>query len=161
MKSILILENLKSIDFNFNKSKIIEDTYNKAYDSFNFEINNITYSHRTGKKTPTKKGYFTVLWTKDDFHKNRPLNYHEMRDKLIITIIDNHKVGIFVFPKDVLLLVGILSNGTKKGKMGFRVYPTWETNLNKTALATQSLQSNYFIDLSKHTNQDKLIALLT
>lgn len=32
--------------------------------------------------------------------------------------------------------------------MAFRVYPSWENNLNQTATKTQEWQVQYFIDLS-------------
>lgn len=58
------------------------------------------------------------------------------------------KKGYFQFPKSVLIKHHILTNNDIVGKMAFRVYPTWEYDLNKTALKTQSWQSHYFTDLS-------------
>ncbi|MDU1373352.1 MAG: MepB family protein, partial [Staphylococcus epidermidis] len=35
------------------------------------------------------------------------------------------------------------------GKMAFRVYPTWEKDLNRVAHKTQEWQKQYFIDMSQ------------
>lgn len=72
----------------------------------------------------------------------------------------NHN-GLFLFPKSVLLKHKILSGFQSKGKMGIRVYPIWENNLNKTAIKTQKWQLEYFLDLSiKTLNYKKLEAIL-
>jgi Uncharacterized protein conserved in bacteria len=47
---------------------------------------------------------------------------------------------MFHFPKSVFLKHKILSGFQSKGKMGIRVYPIWEHNLNKTAIKTQKWQ---------------------
>ncbi len=36
----------------------------------------------------------------------------------------------------------------KKNKMAFRVYPSWEHDLNRTATLTQKWQTPYFINIS-------------
>lgn len=61
-------------------------------------------------------------------------------------IKDENKEGIFKFPKDVLVSKGIISDA-KRGKMAFRVYPSWEVALNTTAFKTQEWQVKYFEDL--------------
>lgn len=42
--------------------------------------------------------------------------------------------------------------------MAFRVYPDWETNLNKAATLTQKWQSQYFIDLSDGLSEQEIKA---
>ncbi|BAX69963.1 hypothetical protein LEUCM_00525 [Leuconostoc suionicum] len=54
----------------------------------------------------------------------------------------------------------ILNSGTNTGKMAFRVYPTWETGLNNTAIKTQQWQQTYFIDISTEINLDKISRFL-
>lgn len=54
----------------------------------------------------------------------------------------------FVFPKTVLEEKGYLQSLSKKGKLGFRVYPSWDKTENKQAQQTQNWQLNYFIETS-------------
>ena len=41
---------------------------------------------------------------------------------------------------------GYLQSQSKKGKLGFRVYPSWDKTENKQAQRTQNWQLNYFIE---------------
>ncbi|MGO2083977.1 MepB family protein [Vagococcus sp.] len=124
------------------------ETQNQEYEGATFNLSNFTYRSRLAKKTSTKKGYFVVFWEKDSHQKNHPYLFDDSPDKLIITIIDGKNKGQFIFPKQRLLEKGILKTENSKGKMGIRVYPTWEKELNKTANKTQDWQKDYFIDLS-------------
>ena len=56
----------------------------------------------------------------------------------------------------MLVEKGIISSEKHKGKMAIRVYPSWEKNLNKTALNTQKWQIPYFLDFTKGFNEKKL-----
>ena len=67
----------------------------------------------------------------------------------IVHVMDDSQVGQFIFPKHVLFHKGILRNHASKGKMAFRVYPTWEKDLNRVAHKTQEWQKQYFIDMSQ------------
>ena len=132
------------------------ETLNIEYESCTFNINGKEYRHRKAKKTPNKKGYFTVFWVKDDNNKNRPYTMEETPEKLIITIIDENKKGQFIFPRELLLKKNILESENSKGKMAMRVYPGWEKDLNKTAEQTQKWQDEYFIDLTHEINEVSL-----
>lgn len=78
---------------------------------------------------------------------------------MVISIQDESKIGQFVFSKEVLIEKGILQSKSHKGKMAFRIYPTWETNLNKTAQKSQTWQKQYFIDLGKDVTKEELYNL--
>lgn len=140
-------------------SEMCIEPLNINYESCIFKINKEKYRSRKAKKTPSKKGYFTVFWVKNENDKNRPYTLNETPEKLIITIIDGKKIGQFVFPREVLLKQDILKTERVKGKMAMRVYPDWETELNKTAEHTRKWQSDYFIDFTDEINKDKLIRL--
>lgn len=103
---------------------------------------------RLAKKTPKKEGYFTVFWKKDQGNKNIPYTDKDLGDELVIVVIDNRHCGLFIIPKEVAISKKILSTkdckGDCKGKMAMRFYPSWCTNLNKTAQATQKWQLDYF-----------------
>lgn len=67
-------------------------------------------------------------------------------------IINTSKIdgcfGQFIFPKEILIKHNILKSSSTKGKMGMRVYPSWDNPTSKQAIKTQSWQLPYFIDLS-------------
>lgn len=123
---------------------------NQAYEGLTFNLSDESYRSRLAKKTPNKKGYFVVFWEKDAQNKNQPYTFESAPNQLIVLVLDDKKQGIFLFPKKVLLEQGILTNQTSKGKMGIRVYPTWESELNTSAQRTQKWQAVYFTD---YTNQ--------
>lgn len=124
------------------------ENQNQEYEGFVLTLDDWTYRSRRARKTPNKKGYFTVFWRKGDDDRNRPYTLEESTDRLIITVLDQGKKGQFVFPKEVMASKGIVTTGSSKGKMAMRVYPDWVTGLNETARKTQAWQSEYFMDLS-------------
>ena len=132
------------------------EQWNQEYEAFNFEFNGIKFKSRLAKKTPKKEGYFVACWRKNETNKNRPFNCKDSKDKLIINILDRSKKGQFIFPKELLVEKGIISSEKHKGKMAIRVYPSWEKNLNKTALNTQKWQIPYFLDFTKGFNKKKI-----
>ncbi|MCI0130301.1 MepB family protein [Vagococcus sp. CY53-2] len=81
---------------------------------------------------------------KDDKSKNKACSFEEASDITLVWIIDADKKGIFMFPKEILLQKKILQAESQIGKMGIRVYPTWERDLNPTALKMQQWQLQYF-----------------
>lgn len=148
-----------STEFNFSINQFELEVCNHEYEAFNFNINNNSFKSRLAKKTPKKAGYFVTLWLKNELEKNRPYNYDEMKDKLIINVLDGDNKGQFIFPKELLADKGVLRIGKEKGKMAFRIYPSWETNLNKAAIKTQKWQAPYFLDLSKEYNNTEAYEL--
>ena len=59
-------------------------------------------------------------------------------------MILHHTFGQFVFPNNVLLRHNILQSHFTKGKMGIRVYPSWDKPISNTAKKTQNWQLDYF-----------------
>ncbi|MDN8776885.1 MepB family protein, partial [Staphylococcus aureus] len=114
------------------------------------------FKSRLAKKTPKKVGYFVAFWCKNEINKNRPFNFKESKDKLIINILDGSKKGQFIFPKELLFKKGIIISEKHKGKMAIRVYPSWERDLNKTAVSTQKWQIPYFLDFTKGFDEEKI-----
>ncbi|MCL9695068.1 MepB protein [Staphylococcus aureus] len=132
------------------------DNLNFDYEGFSFELDNLSFKSRLAKKTPKKEGYFVAFWRKNEVNENIPFDYETIEDKLIINIIDNDKIGQFIFPKKVLKEKGVIKSNKSKGKMAMRVYPIWVSNLNATAQNTQRWQTKYFVDLSKNFDQETL-----
>lgn len=133
-----------------------EEPDNQKYEGIRFTIDHYTYRSRLAKRTPKKQGYFVVFWEKDSNGKNQPYLYDNSPDKIIISMIDHQRKGQFIFPKSVLLEKGILKNTNAKGKMAIRVYPSWETNLNKAAHHTQRWQQQYFLEVSTNMDIEKV-----
>ncbi|PTI29394.1 MepB protein [Mammaliicoccus vitulinus] len=146
--SIDFLNELPLFNHRFSSVNYEFEQWNHEYEGFNFEFNGIEFKSRLAKKTPKKVGYFVAFWRKNEINKNRPFNFSESKDKLIINILDGSKKGQFVFPKELLVKKGIISSDKHKGKMAIRVYPTWECDLNKTAISTQKWQAPYFLDFT-------------
>ncbi|PHK48634.1 MepB family protein [Staphylococcus edaphicus] len=159
-QSITLLNSLfKALDIN-ELNHVEYEAYNSEYESFCFQLNCHQIRCRLAKKTPTKSGYFVAFWTKGTDNKNRAFTYQEAKDYLIITIIDSIHKGLFIIPKPELYAQDLLYVKNKQGKMAMRVYPTWESNLNRTAKQTQLWQTKYFIDLTNETDYTLLKKLL-
>ena len=140
MISLELLQKLTPIQ----PENICYEKQNEDYEGMTFTINNQSFRSRLAKKTPTKKGYFVVFWEKDENNINQPFLFEESPQETLVFVSDNEKRGVFKFPKEILLKKGILKDDKSKGKMGIRVYPEWESDLNQTAKKTQQWQLDYF-----------------
>jgi hypothetical protein len=138
-------------------TSVQEEAQNAKYGAGTFKLGSKTVRFRVANTTPTKIGQFVAFWEKDQKNVNQPYYYKSSPDLLVITTFEsNNKFGQFVFPKDVLLNKKILKSHSSKGKMGIRVYPSWDTPTSTQAIKTQSWQQKYFIDFSESkeiTNQ--------
>ena len=144
MISLELLQKLTSIQ----PENISYEKQNEDYEGMTFTINNQSFRSRLAKKTPTKKGYFVVYWEKDEDNINQPFLFDDSPQETLVFVSDNEKRGVFKFPKEILLKKGILKGDKSTGKMGIRVYPEWESDLNQTAKKTQQWQLNYFTFLN-------------
>ena len=125
-------------------SDIELETQNADYEGFCFQADGVSYRSRLAKKPPKKNGYFVVFWEKNESNTNQAYAYETSPTFIIIIVKDKHQCGYFKFPKEVLLKQGILRSQEKAGKMGIRIYPTWEKELNSSAQKTQKWQAPYF-----------------
>lgn len=158
-QSVKLIKEVVAAIGNHEMDDLIQEEQNSEYEGVRFNLLNQTYRSRLAKSTPKKQGYFVVFWDKDDKDKNQPFSYLSSPDRVIVTVMDNEKVGQFIFPKTVLHKQGILSSEISKGKMAIRVYPSWISNLNPSAAKTQKWQVEYFVDLSHKMDLDKLTYL--
>ncbi|MCA9767005.1 MAG: MepB family protein [Carnobacterium sp.] len=141
---------------------VLEETQNAKYGAGTFELSSKTIRFRVANPTPTKTGQFVSFWKKDERNKNQAYSYDKSPDLLVITTFTReNKWGQFIFPKKVLLEEGILSSNSIKGKMGIRVYPSWDKPASKLALQTQRWQLPYFVDMSERDKQsiEKILRL--
>lgn len=158
-QSVKLIKEVVAAIGNHEMDDLIQEEQNSEYEGVRFNLLNQTYRSRLAKTTPKKQGYFVVFWEKDDKDKNQPFSYLSSPDRVIVTVMDNEKIGQFIFPKTVLHKQGILSSEISKGKMAIRVYPSWISNLNPSAAKTQKWQVEYFVDLSHKMDLDKLTYL--
>ena len=148
-----VLENISKFIYKPNQltvTSIEEENQNLEYAAGKFillsKITTKTVRFRVAKQTPTKVGQFVTFWEKDSNGTNQPFQYNNSPDLLVITTFkDNNTLGQFVFPKNILLKNNILQSHSTKGKMGIRVYPSWDKPTSNTALKTQNWQLDYFL----------------
>jgi len=124
---------------------LIIEKESQEYCAAQFELNNSKIIFRKSKITPTKIGQFVTLWKRIDEKPIQPFSSTDDFDFVIINCKTPIHFGQFVFPKTILEEKGYLQNQSKKGKLGFRVYPSWDKTENKQAQQTQNWQLNYFI----------------
>lgn len=117
------------------------------YFAAQFELNKLKIIFREAKITPTKVGQFVTLWKRIDENPIQPFSISDDFDLVIINTNTPINFGQFIFPKSILEQKGYLQSQSKKGKLGFRVYPSWDKTLNKQAQQTQKWQLNYFLEI--------------
>lgn len=137
-----------------------EEIQNAKYGAGVFQLSSKTVRFRVAKVTPTKIGQFVAFWEKDEYGKNKSFSYEEAPDLLVVTTFRNENdFGQFVFPKHILLKQHVLHSDSVKGKMGMRVYPSWDHPTSKEAIKTQQWQLPYFIEIRSDKQTFKQIVM--
>ncbi|WP_366183342.1 MepB family protein [Flavobacterium ovatum] len=146
------LQNLNELVFKpsgLELSILQTELESKEYFAHTFQLGQYKVKFRTAKITPTKTGQFVTLWKRDNQGITAP---HSISDDFYFYIIvtrQDRNFGIFLFPKAVLHENRILSDDSRDGKRGFRVYPIWDKTTSKQAQQTQFWQADYFVDLTE------------
>ena len=125
----------------------------QEYSACNFRLDKQNVKFRIAKITPTKTGQFVTIWKRNEKRITQPFDITDDIDFFLIATRQQKQFGLFIFTKSVLHNNKILSDKTKEGKRGIRVYPSWDLTTNKQAQKTQKWQTRYFLEIS----QDKLI----
>lgn len=120
----------------------------KEYGACTFEMNGQKVLFRVAKITPTKIGHFVTVWKRIGKGPTMPYDMADDIDAYVITARNKNHFGVFVFPKEVLVQKGIVSKNGTGGKLGIRVYPSWDITDNPQAKRTQAWQVNYFSEIS-------------
>ena len=126
----------------------------QEYGAHRFKLNDKKIIFRVAKITPTKTGQFVSIWKRNKQGITTPFDHKDEVDFLLIVTKTPTQLGLFVFPKKVLLEHRIISNETLGGKRGMRIYPTWDSTVNLQSQKTQAWQTRYFLDLSDAQNID-------
>lgn len=144
------LSQIKKLIFDplrFHFSGLEKEAESQEYEACRFQLNELNVICRTAKITPKKQGQFVTFWKREINGPIEPFSTTDAFNFYLVIIQDKEKVGLFVFPKAVLLGKGILTSAKKEGKRAFRVYPPWVKTLNQQAVKTQKWQSDYFLSV--------------
>jgi hypothetical protein len=128
----------------FSNLKI--ESESTEYGACTFHLIDLSITFRVSKITPTKIGQFVTHWKRNLEGVTEPFHISNAIDFTIICTRRKADFGTFVFPKTILQEKGILSDESKEGKRGFRVYPPWDIAINKQAKQTQEWQLKYFLE---------------
>ncbi len=131
----------------FTYSSATMKIQNATYEACAFELNGLKIQFRVAKITPKKIGQFVGIYKRNDKGIIAPYDVSDDVDFLVINIKVDNNFGQFVFPKSVLVDKGVFSVSDVGGKRGMRVYPSWDTPINKQAKKTQLWQLNYFLKI--------------
>lgn len=138
----------------FNFTNYIPESESKEYAACSFNLNEKTVTSRVSKITPTKTGQFVTLWKRNSKGVICPHHINEATDLYVINCFKEKLFGQFIFSKEILLEKGILNSVGKKGKLGFRVYPSWDKVENNQAQKTQKWQLDYFLEIKEGDDLD-------
>ncbi len=148
-----LLDNLVFKACGLHFSNLETELESQEYSACNFLLDKQNVKFRFAKITPTKIGQFVTIWKRNEKGITQPFDISDDIDFFIIVARQQNQFGLFVFSKSVLHDNKILSDKTRDGKRGIRVYPSWELTTNKQAQKTQQWQTKYFLEIT----QDKLI----
>jgi len=137
----------------------LEEIESKEYKASQFQLSDKSIICRDSKITPKKIGQFVTFWKRKDEGPIEPFRETDSFDFFVVNVKAGDKLGQFVFPISVLIKKGIISTSKKEGKRAIRVYPSWDTPLNATAIRTQKWQLDYFYELNPATDLEKVKAL--
>jgi hypothetical protein len=140
--------------------RFIEHREGGDYAACSFELNGLRVEHRSARITPTKQGLFVTIWKRNKEGITAPMDVSDNFDLLLITCMQNDRVGQFVFSKPLLVMQKVISVNCKAGKRGMRVYPPWEIPSNDQAKKTQKWQRDHFIDRHEPMAMEKLRYIL-
>ncbi len=141
----------------FTITNLAIDKECSEYFGYNFQLGNQHIKFRKAKLTPKKIGQFVTLWKRNLNGQTAPYGMDDDFDFHIIMAKNTHQSGFFVFPKEILARMGILTTHHREGKRGFRVYPKWDFPLSSQGVRTKKWQEEYFIDLN---DEDKTMKKL-
>ena len=130
-------------------SNVEPELESQEYFAHNFQLNAHKVKFRVAKITPTKTGQFVTIWKRNQDGITVPFDVSDDYDFYIIATRKENNFGVFIFPKIILHQKEILSDESKDGKRGIRVYPPWDRTTNKQAQKTQIWQTKYFLNLSE------------
>lgn len=142
-------------------NNIVAEPESKEYLAHTFLLTGKKSIFRKAKITPTKIGQFVAIWKRNPEGITAPYSIFDPLEFMFIMTQKGNLSGVFIFPKSALHQNKILSDESKDGKRGIRVYPPWDIPTSKQAMKTQTWQNEFFIDLNNpqldQARQSKLL----
>ncbi len=132
-----------------------QDKESSDYQAYDFMLGNSKVKFRIGKITPKKIGCFTTFYKRIDSGSIVPYDISDNVDFFVVSVCNLEKLGYFLFPKKALIENNILSKQGQQGKRAFRLYPLWDTPLNKQAIVSQKWQLDYFFQIEDQNSLKK------
>jgi len=152
-KDLILIQEILFENYNFEITQPILEPESSEYGACTFVLDNSNILFRTAKITPTKTGQFVTLWKRINQGPIQPFEAKDQIDFFIICTRKDNKLGLFIFPKSILITKEIVSD-KKEGKRAIRVYPPWDATTSKQAQKTQKWQLDYFLEISKDKKID-------
>ena len=121
---------------------------NSDYESGVALIGTEQWRIRTARITPTKPGAFVAVWKRGEGGSTRPFTSNEALSGLLVFAEEEERFGVFRFTAMHLLSLGYITSASHPGKRGFRVYPSWSSELNPQASRAKRAQAPAFTELS-------------
>ncbi|WP_342511505.1 MepB family protein [Sporosarcina sp. FSL K6-1522] len=131
----------------FECSQPLVEAQNAEYGAYVYRLNMRSIRFRVAKTTPTKVGQFVTLWERIGNGPIQPYDQSNSVDLFVISARKGTDFGQFVFPKEVLVERGVLSQEGKGGKRAIRIYPPWDKPTSRQARKTQDWQLAYFLEV--------------
>ncbi|MGW9628118.1 MepB family protein [Microbacterium sp. NPDC055312] len=122
---------------------VTPELQNTDYESGLARIGDEVWHVRTARTTPKKPGAFLAFWQRDPDGRTAPFGDDDVAAGLLVFVQHESRNGVFRFSAAHLRELGITA-GRRPGKRGFRVYPSWSSDLNVQAMAAQRAQASAF-----------------
>lgn len=162
ISEIELLDNLVFKPHGIDLFNVQPEIESKEYLAHTLLLNGKKSIFRKAKITPTKIGQFVAIWKRNNEGITAPYSIFDPIEYMIIMTQKEDLLGVFIFPKSALHQNKILSDNSKDGKRGIRIYPPWDIPTSKQALKTQTWQNEFFIDFAnKKVNSPNALKLLT
>lgn len=147
IKTIDFLKNQFAITESFDYQSVVVETESKEYSGCRFQLGEKLILFRKAKITPTKIGQFVTLYKRNSNKIIAPFDFSDGIDYVVILVVNEDKMGQFVFSQTLLFGKGVFSTDSKEGKRAIRVYPPWDRTISKQAISTQKWQLDCFTEL--------------
>jgi hypothetical protein len=134
------------------------ESANAEYGAFLLCVGDRHVRSRVARVTPTKSGLFVAVWRRAPDRSTQPHDSEEGIEVLAISVREGEHFGLFVFPRDALIVHGIVSVAGVGGKRGFRLYPPWSAVESRQARQTQQWQVEYYIGLDGGGTANRTLA---
>lgn len=136
----------ESVDAATIISQVRPEPESSGYESGIVQLPSGMWRIRTARITPTKPGAFVAVWRRTEMGATEPFDETDPCMGLLVFVADGPHAGAFAFTREHLIALKVLRSAHSPGKRGFRVYPSWCTELNAQARKSQAQQAPAFTE---------------